>query len=108
MYFIVGKTINQGKQILSYLITDGDGIKAVTPQQVFVEYQNGNLSYLKGFNTNTGGVDFKNIDNSLITTFYNGHGISNSVSVIYQLQSSSLSITKTGYFSTYYYRSVKN
>ena len=47
MYFIVGKTINQRRQIVSYLITDGNGIKEVTPQQVFVEYQNGNLPYLK-------------------------------------------------------------
>ena len=54
MYFIVGKTINQSKQVISYLITNGEGIKEVTPQQVYVEYQNDNLPYLKGFNTNTG------------------------------------------------------
>ena len=86
MYFIVGKTINQGKQLLSYIITDGNSIREVTPQQVYVEYQNGNLPYLKGFNTNTGEVDFKNIDNTLIPTFYNGRGISNSVSVLKVLE----------------------
>lgn len=42
MYFIVGKTINQNKQLLSYIITDGNGIKEVTPQQVYMEYQQGN------------------------------------------------------------------
>ena len=82
MYFIVGKTINQNKQVLSYLITDGEGIREVASQQVYVEYQNGNLPYLKGFNTNTGEVDFKNIDNSLIPTFYNGRGINNNASVL--------------------------
>ena len=82
MYFIVGKTINQSKQVISYLITNGEGIKEVTPQQVYVEYQNDNLPYLKGFNTNTGEVDFKNIDNSLIPTFYNSRGINNNISVL--------------------------
>ena len=82
MYFIVGKTINQNKQIVSYLITDGNDVQEVAPQQVYIEYQKGNLTYLKGFNTTTGEVDFQNINNSLITTFYNGRGISNSVSVL--------------------------
>ena len=82
MYFIVGKTSNQRRQIVSYLIRDGNGIKEVTPQQVFVEYQNGNLPYLKWFNINTGEVDFKNIDNSLLPTFHNNRGLSNSASVL--------------------------
>ena len=82
MYFIVGKTINQNKQIISYLITDGEGVREVTPQQVYLEYQRGTLPYLKGIDSNTGEVDFKNIDNSLIPTFYNGSGINNNVSVL--------------------------
>ena len=81
MYFIVGKTINQNKQIVSYLITDGNDVQEVSPQQVYVEYQKGNLPYLKGFNNNVE-VDFKNIDNTLIPTFCNGGGINNSVSVL--------------------------
>ena len=82
MYFIVGKTINQRRQVVSYLITDGEGIKEVALQQVYIEYLTDRLPYLKGINSNTGEVNFKNIDNSLIPTFYNGRGISNSVSVL--------------------------
>ena len=82
MYFIVGKCINQNGQIISYLITDGNDVQKVSPQQVYVEYQKGNLPYLKGFNTNNVEVDFKNIDNTLIPTFCNGRGINNSVSVL--------------------------
>ena len=86
MYFIVGKAINQNKQVISYLITDGNSVREVTPQQVYIEFQKGNLPYLKGFNTNTGEVDFKNIDNKLIPTFYNGRGINNSASVLQVLK----------------------
>lgn len=86
MYFIVGKCINQGKHTVSYIITDGEGIKEVTPQQVYIEYQHGNIPYLNGFNTNTGELDFKNIDNTLIPTFYNGRSINNSVSVLKVLE----------------------
>ena len=86
MYFIVGKCINQEKHTVSYIITDGEGIKEVAPQQVYIEYQRGNLPYLNGFNTNTGELDFKNIDNTLIPTFYNGRSINNSVSVLKVLE----------------------
>ena len=66
----------------SYLITDGKDIREVTLQQVYIEYQKGNLPYLKGFNTTTGEVDFKNIDNTLLPVFYKGRGINNNVSVL--------------------------
>ena len=82
MYFIVGKTINQNRQIISYLITDGNGVQEVSPLQVYIEYLSDNLPYLKGFNNTNGEVDFKNIDNSLLPTFYNGRGINNNVSVL--------------------------
>ena len=82
MLTIVGKIINERKQVVAYKVSDGKNVKIFNVQDMYNLYRSGSLPIIKSFDINTGKITLNNINDTLIPVFYNDKCVNNSIAVV--------------------------